>query len=750
MRKSKKYKMPKKYPNAARLAKEYNERNSRKTFRIDKKLPVGVLWSYRGITLSLLALTLIFAVFRAPIAYQRLIRGLHELYDSIIFYSLMFKKEVVYNPIINELPDINFGAILPFNLEELRNILSVYFECFFSTDFFYSYMYEVSERAPFYSLGIIMFILFLISFKLIIDLYVSKANGRWFEKTRLFKLYEKIYVKIYFPVKIYIQTFFIYQRGHYYFTILKVLWLLNFNVIVVPIGALAYFFYFSRAFDLSSFYIQLYKLFLDVGIVLYLIPIPILIFFISKFIFRWQKKTGGVILRHQNALNIALLDKLSMSSLITAAMGGGKTSMAVVLALLLSCKFRNDALGIMYKYYKYFYRFPWSKFRKKLDYAIKQHYIYNLATIEAYFEELKSDFYAHPCPQNIFGYDIEHYDLFYNNGLYDVYIWDALETYAEAYFVYVMETSLIAANFPIREDYLIINAGNMIYYDYDFYSHPVDPETSHFSHILNWDTLRMGKTMVADSAYRNSFEFGIIVATEEGKERPNALETLTVKPTADECNQKNDMVPHRLKMSRHGGTIDNINFFAKIGDEQRAVDVSAPMREVSNEVSIEESTESRVAFPLFVFPLMLRDFFSWVFRSLNDEYDKCHGEVGFFMQIIRDISLLVIRPIDRIIEAYSYRVLTIKIGKCSDDNSGYAAYRFYLQNIVAFKKRYSTDTHRSHFREFGRRAPGGLNDSPTFTTLRPTNEQLLAANSLWLQKMIELGEINDDTLYEDD
>ena len=55
MKKRKKYKIPKKYPNAARLANEYNERNSRKTFRIDKKLPVGVLWSYRGITLAFLA-----------------------------------------------------------------------------------------------------------------------------------------------------------------------------------------------------------------------------------------------------------------------------------------------------------------------------------------------------------------------------------------------------------------------------------------------------------------------------------------------------------------------------------------------------------------------------------------------------------------------------------------------------------------------------------------------------------------------
>lgn len=82
--------------------------------------------------------------------------------------------------------------------------------------------------------------------------------------------------------------------------------------------------------------------------------------------------------------------------------------------------------------------------------------------------------------------------------------------------------------------------------------------------------LRLGKKVIANNPKAGSFEFGVVVITEVGKERKNNLELTDVKGKAKETNQKNDLFNVWLKMCRHAATVDNFPFIKVITDEQRA------------------------------------------------------------------------------------------------------------------------------------------------------------------------------------
>ena len=102
MNKEKKYIPPEKYPHAKHLAKEYNDLNSKKNFQIDKELPRGVLLSYRMITVLLFLFTVLFAVFKSPLAYERLVKSFRDLYTSVVYYSLMFFEDLSFNVTVND------------------------------------------------------------------------------------------------------------------------------------------------------------------------------------------------------------------------------------------------------------------------------------------------------------------------------------------------------------------------------------------------------------------------------------------------------------------------------------------------------------------------------------------------------------------------------------------------------------------------------------------------------------------------
>ena len=102
-------------------------------------------------------------------------------------------------------------------------------------------------------------------------------------------------------------------------------------------------------------------------------------------------------------------------------------------------------------------------------------------------------------------------DALNENGLFDV-----METYAQAYFIYIMQSSLILSNYSIRSDNELIDLGNLPLWLTDFFG---ERRNGRRSHVLDFDVLRLGKKVMENNARAGSFEFGVVAITEIGKER---------------------------------------------------------------------------------------------------------------------------------------------------------------------------------------------------------------------------------------
>ena len=114
----------------------------------------------------------------------------------------------------------------------------------------------------------------------------------------------------------------------------------------------------------------------------------------------------------------------------------------------------------------------------------------------------------------------------------------------------------------------MIDSGNFPMWIYDFFPEATSCEGRH-AHIIDYDALRLGRKVFEDNPKIGSFEFGVLVMSEIGKERGNNLELREIKKSKDETNQKNDLFNSWLKMCRHSATIDNFPFIKVFTDEQR-------------------------------------------------------------------------------------------------------------------------------------------------------------------------------------
>ncbi len=134
----------------------------------------------------------------------------------------------------------------------------------------------------------------------------------------------------------------------------------------------------------------------------------------------------------------------------------------------------------------------------------------------------------------LYGYDIERYGLYFNDGLKRPYLFDVLSVYAQLYFVYIIESSLIVSNYSIRTDNIYIDDGNFPSWYYDFFPEAIRNESRH-AHIIDYDALRLGRKVIEDNPKIGSFEFGVLVMSEIGKEKKLKLKTMACRKTSCEC-----------------------------------------------------------------------------------------------------------------------------------------------------------------------------------------------------------------------
>ena len=355
-----------------------------------------------------------------------------------------------------------------------------------------------------------------------------------------------------------------------------------------------------------------------------------------------------------------MIKELPIVSMSCGSMGKKKTTLITDMVLSQEVMFRQKALSILQQNDMKFPYFPWIKFEDELRACMEHCTVYNIATVKEWVALKRQRFVRHKnVDWQIYGYELTRYGDTFDDALKTDGLFDVLETYALAYFIYVIQSSLIVANYSIRTDNALIDCGNFPLWLTDFFPE-ARRDSSRHAHILDFDVLRLGKKVLENNPKAGSFEFGVIGITEIGKERGNNLELKEVKRNADDTNQKNDLFNSWLKMCRHSATVDNFPFIKVFTDEQRPESWGADARDLCEIIHIISSGEMRLALPFYTIEEMISEWMFNRFMRLYTDFRFRRGDNTLLVYVLKSVTAWLWRRNLRIYNRFGYSILKIE------------------------------------------------------------------------------------------
>lgn len=691
---------------------------------------------YFTLSLAITSIFILLGVFVFDKSYIRLNEGFIDLFSSIKYYVCeIFGIEHHILPTVELYSNVlEWDILLPKDFENFKVKTVQYFKLLFSSENFVLWGKQVGTTLSNFGkiIAIILPCLLLLYFG--IKRLYTKTNTDYNKDTIPLLIFKKVSKVTYVPIKTIILEFIEFLKTHNYFYILWIIiWVLHLNLATILIEFIAYYLYFAVSFKLGTVYVQFRKLFIDLQVVFKTIPIWIIIPLVWLIFDRFRKNLAMNKLRHYEAKNCGFIKALPIVSITCGSMGKKKTTMVTDMALSQEVMFRQQALKILQKADMKFPHFPWICFEHEIQKCMEFGVIYNLATVKEWVSLKRSRFEKHHNANwQLYGYNIEIYGKNYNDSLKISNLFDVLETYAQAYFIYVIESSLIVSNYSIRTDNELTTLGNFPMWNIDFF--PKDIVEGRHSHVLDFDVLRLGKKIIENNPKSGSFEFGVVVITEVGKERGNNLELKEIKKGNYETNQKNDLFNSWLKMCRHSATVDNYPFIKVFTDEQRPESWGADARDLCDIVTIIESSEQKLALPFYTIEEMLSDWLTNWFINLYYDFRFRRGDNTLLVYVLKSITYHICHRNLCMYNKYGYS--TLKIEKERGTGKGYKkSSRYYLMNKKIYSRRFSTDCFSDYFNETARKTDIGLNDYIEYAAEKASVKELKSQNSYFINSI---------------
>ena len=485
------------------------------------------------------------------------------------------------------------------------------------------------------------------------------------------------------------------------------------------------------SFDVGNLYVQVCKLFIDLQVIFRHFPWWSIVTVTWLLFNRWRKNIALNRLRHFEARNCGFINELPIVSMSCGSMGKKKTTLITDMVLSQEVMFRQKALSILQESDMKFPYFPWISFEDELRSCMAHGTVYNLASVKTWVALKRSRFAKHHNHVwQLYGYDFRRYGTTFDDKLRVNRLFDVLETYAQAYFIYVMQSSLIVANYSIRTDNEQIDSGNFPLWLTDFFPKHRRQDSRH-AHILDFDVLRLGKKVLEHNPLAGSFEFGVVAITEIGKERGNNLELKEVKKGTDEANQKNDLFNSWLKMCRHSATVDHFPFIKVFTDEQRPESWGADARDLCDVIHIVSSGDMRLAMPFYTIEEMISEGAFNRFMRLYEDFRFRRGDNTLLVHILKSITAWLWRRNLRIYNRFGYSILKIEKERGTMDGKTENK-KYYLMNAKIYANRFSTDCFSDYFNDLARRSHAGLADYLEYATEKASVSELQAQNSYFI------------------
>lgn len=691
-----------------------------------------------AITLGFVAVS----VFVFPSAAGRLIESGRDFGLSVGYYFCeLFEVPHDITPAVTSLPSLNVlpSVSVPDTWGGFKEKWCAYWRLWATWSNFKGYFVWLGNMLADVCKIIIIAVPFVLILFLLFKRALKKQNNDYGKDTKPLKCWKTITAYTYSPVKKFIAGFiaFLKERKAFYMSWLFI-WAYNFNLFTIVLEFLAFYFYFVITFDVSAIYRQIYKLILDLAPAFRFIPVWVWFIVAAVILDKMRKKIGYARLRHMEMRNRGFINARPIVYMVCGTMGKKKTTAITDMALSQEVMFRDKAFEKILENDLKFPYFPWINLENELKRAMEHHKVYNLATVRAFISKKQARFEKAPCRQRLFDYDYGRYGMSYSDDLKTVDIWQVLKTYSQLYFIYVIQSSLLISNYSVRVDGILSDIGNFPLWDSEFFKRDsrLSEAYSRHSHILDFDSLRLGKKLVEDNPNANNFEFGVVLLTEVGKERGNNLENQEKKKKDETANQKNDGFNRWLKMVRHSATVDNFPFVRVICDEQRPESLGADARDLCEIVHIRNSGETKLTMPFFSLGELL---YGWLFPKFTGYYYNyrfVRSDNTLIMYWLKGVTAAVNRYYNRVYNRFGYCVLNVQIESGTQDGQ-LDNNKYFIMSKKIYGNRFSTDCFSDFFTKKSLRSPVGIDDLPEYATEKAAMDELVRQNSYFIGDLID-------------
>ena len=669
-------------------------------------------------------------------SYLRFGEACRDFGLSVAYYFCeLFGVEYTFNPTVTEYSAVmQWDILLPSDFAGFTDAAGKYFSLLVSGENFAGYWTKVGSALEGVAKVLIIALPCVILLVIIVRAIYRRPNTKHNHDTLPLRFFKWLARRTYQPVKRGIKNYLAFLKRHLWIIVCwALLWAFHLNLASIVIGFFAYYFYFVLSFDVANLYVQGCKLLIDLQVIFRHFPwwsIATVAWFLFN---RWRKKIALNRLRHYEARNCGFINELPIVSMACGSMGKRKTTLITDMALSQEVMFRQKALSILQTNDMKLPHFPWIMFEDELRACMEHGTVYNLASVKTWVALKRSRYLRHRNAKwQLYGYDIRRYGATFNDALKVQFLFDVLETYAQAYFIYVIQSSLIVANYSIRTDNVCADRGNFPMWCYDFF--PEGITDGRHAHILDFDVLRLGKKVIENNPKAGSFEFGVVAITEIGKERGNNLELKEVRKGTDETNQKNDLFNSWLKMCRHSATVDNFPFIKVFTDEQRPESWGADARDLCDVIRIVSSGNQRLALPFYTIEEMVSEWAFNKFMRLYMNFRFRRGDNTLLVHILKSITAWLWRRDLRMHNKYGYCILKIEKERGTMDGK-VENKKYFLMNQKIYARRFATDCFSDYFNDMASKSGMGLADYREYVTERASVDELKAQNSYFIRAL---------------
>ena len=653
--------------------------------------------------------------------------------SAVYYVCELFGIDYSFTPTVTEYSGVlQWEILLPDDWDGFTASAKEYFALFISGENFAGYWAKVGDVMLVAAKVIAVILPCVIVLLLVVVRMYRQGNTKHNQDTKPLRVFKVISKYTYQSIKRAMLSYREYLSEH---KGIWVCWIIlgvfHLNLASIVTGFFAYYFYFVLSFDVANLYVQVCKLFIDLQVIFRHFPWWSIVTVCWLLFNRWRKNIALNRLRHYEARNCGFINELPIVSMACGSMGKRKTTLITDMVLSQEVMFRQKALEILQNNDMKFPYFPWVKFEDELRRCMEHGTVYNLASVKTWVALKRSRFIRHRNAQTqLYGYDYAHYGTTFDDSLKISRLFEVLETYAMAYFIYVIHSSLIVANYSIRTDNVLLDNGNFPLWLTDFFPKNRRTESRH-AHILDFDVLRLGKKVIENNPRAGSFEFGVVAITEIGKERGNNLELKEVKKGAEDTNQKNDLFNSWLKMCRHSATVDNFPFIKVFTDEQRPESWGADARDLADIINIASCGELRLALPFYTIEEMISEWAFNRFLSLYYDFRFRRGDNTLLVHILKSVVSWLWRRNLRIYNRFGYSILKIEKERGTMDGKTENK-KYYLMNAKIYAKRFSTDCFSDYFNDLARHSHVGLMDYLEYATEKASVAELRVQNSYFI------------------